>query len=640
MTTETSEQTQKYLGLTSPVSTSEPTKEDSRLTESLELALHPHGVFESEDESQKRINVLDKINKLVKEWIYEVSQSKNMDEHMIEQVGGQIYTFGSYRLGVNQKGADIDTLCVAPRHIDRNEFFTTFYEKLKKLSEVKELRAVPDAYVPVIKMTFDGIELDMLFARLALQAITKEQDLCELSLLKNLDEKSVRSLNGCRVTDEIIKLVPQQESFRLALRAIKLWAKKKGIYSNVLGFLGGVSWAMLVARVCQLYPNAAAATIVNKFFLVYDQWKWPQPVLLKHPDSDEAAKQGLSFPEWDPRVNHKDRFHLMPIITPAYPQQNSTFNVTNSTRNIMTMEFKRGLEVTNAIFAGKDDWESLFKPSDFFTRYKHYIVVIAKAATADHQLEWNGLVESKIRFLVANLESIDHIILAHVSTESFCSKSEDDEQTKWFIGLEFGRTDNVNINLTDQIRHFTSDVYHKAVNIQLYKDDMVLDVLHVRKKELKNYLPQDVYNRVGLKKKSFVKRNSLSMSPNNDTGGNSPDVNGHNETNKNLNESSETRKRPRTSDSVSSDNSNSIDFKTNKNSSDSSVPPKRARLSDSQSSDNSHIVDFKNSGSGRSANDSPITVRINNHNSFFRAKKNGSVVTESEYLPQQTLTIL
>jgi len=46
----------------------------------------------------------------------------------------------------------------------------------------------------------------------------------------------------------------------------------KGIYSNALGFLGGVSWAMLVARVCQLYPNAASATLVLKFFLVFSKW--------------------------------------------------------------------------------------------------------------------------------------------------------------------------------------------------------------------------------------------------------------------------------------------------------------------------------------------------------------------------------
>lgn len=46
----------------------------------------------------------------------------------------------------------------------------------------------------------------------------------------------------------------------------------RGIYSNMLGFLGGVSWAMLVARTCQLYPNAAASTLVHKFFLVFSKW--------------------------------------------------------------------------------------------------------------------------------------------------------------------------------------------------------------------------------------------------------------------------------------------------------------------------------------------------------------------------------
>lgn len=44
------------------------------------------------------------------------------------------------------------------------------------------------------------------------------------------------------------------------------------IYSNILGFLGGVSWAMLVARTCQLYPNAVASTLVYKFFLVFSKW--------------------------------------------------------------------------------------------------------------------------------------------------------------------------------------------------------------------------------------------------------------------------------------------------------------------------------------------------------------------------------
>lgn len=39
------------------------------------------------------------------------------------------------------------------------------------------------------------------------------------------------SLTGCRVTDEILYLVPNKENFRLTLRAIKLWAKRKWIFT-------------------------------------------------------------------------------------------------------------------------------------------------------------------------------------------------------------------------------------------------------------------------------------------------------------------------------------------------------------------------------------------------------------------------
>jgi hypothetical protein len=39
-----------------------------------------------------------------------------------------------------------------------------------------------------------------------------------------------------------------------------------------MGFLGGVAWAMMVARVCQLYPNATASTVVTQFFRIMGQW--------------------------------------------------------------------------------------------------------------------------------------------------------------------------------------------------------------------------------------------------------------------------------------------------------------------------------------------------------------------------------
>lgn len=55
----------------------------------------------------------------------------------------------------------------------------------------------------------------------------------------------------------------------------------------------------------------------------------------------------------------------MPIITPAYPQQNSTFNVTKSTREVMVNEFQRAkLICSNS--TGQPLLERLFETPTFF----------------------------------------------------------------------------------------------------------------------------------------------------------------------------------------------------------------------------------------------------------------------------------
>jgi poly(A) polymerase len=500
----------RILGLTSAVSLAEPNGIDYERTAELEEVLKPYNVFESDKELNHRMEILSKLNSLVKEWIYETSIKRNMPESVAEQVGGKIYTFGSYRLGVHHKGADIDALCVAPRHIDRSDYFTSFFELLKEHKEVTDLRAVEEAFVPVIKMNFDGIEIDMLFARLALKEIPDTMDLQDHRLLKNLDQKCVRSLNGCRVTDEILRLVPNTANFRLALRAIKLWAKKHGIYSNALGYLGGVSWAIMVARTCQLYPNAVAATLIHKFFLVLSQWQWPQPVLLKQPDT-----VNLGFQVWDPRVNVLDRYHLMPIITPAYPQQNSAFNVSISTRNVMQEEFQQGLAITEEIMAGKATWDKLFEPPDFFGKYRHFIVLLASSSSAEDQLRWVGLVESKVRHLIENLESNVHVTLAHAYPESFPQPQPEPDKfcTAWFIGLVFVKTQSLHVDLTYHIQSFIDCVHGEAMKITMLKDGMKIEVKHVKRKQLHAYIPPSVLKKG---KKNKVTADSAPPQPLND----------------------------------------------------------------------------------------------------------------------------
>lgn len=57
-------------------------------------------------------------------------------------------------------------------------------------------QGVPEAYVPIIKTKISGIPLDFLMARLALSSIPDDLSLKDDNLLRNLDERCVRSLNG------------------------------------------------------------------------------------------------------------------------------------------------------------------------------------------------------------------------------------------------------------------------------------------------------------------------------------------------------------------------------------------------------------------------------------------------------------
>lgn len=97
---------------------------------------------------------------------------------------------------------------------------------------IEKLTPVPDAFVPLIKLEFSGISFDLIFARLIIPSVPLNLDLKNNDYLRGLDDKEVRSLNGTRVTDQILELVPQQKTFRLALRAIKLWAQRTFLFSS------------------------------------------------------------------------------------------------------------------------------------------------------------------------------------------------------------------------------------------------------------------------------------------------------------------------------------------------------------------------------------------------------------------------
>ena len=64
---------------------------------------------------------------------------------------------------------------------------------------------------------------------------------------------------------------------------------------------------------------------------IYCNWRWPTPIVLQQIDHNNP----MGMKQWDPRLDYRDQSHLMPIITPAYPCMNSSYNVSESTLKIM-----------------------------------------------------------------------------------------------------------------------------------------------------------------------------------------------------------------------------------------------------------------------------------------------------------------
>ncbi|KAK9149359.1 hypothetical protein Scep_008116 [Stephania cephalantha] len=478
--------------VTRPISLAKPTEADKKRNLELEKFLVEAGLYESEEETARREEVLGRIDQVVKAWVKQLTHQRGYTDQMVQDANAVIFTFGSFRLGVHGPGADIDTLCVGPSYVNREEdFFIILHDILAGMEDVTELQPVPDAHVPVMKFKMQGISIDLLYASVSLLVVPENMDISLESVLCDVDEQTVRSLNGCRVADQILKLVPNIEHFRTTLRCLKFWAKRRGVYSNVTGFLGGVNWALLVAHVCQLYPNAIPSMLVSRFFRVYTQWRWPNPVMLCRIEEDE-----LGFPVWDPRKNPRDRTHHMPIITPAYPCMNSSYNVSASTLRVMMEQFQTGNNICEDIELNKAQWSALFEQYLFFESYKNYLQVDIVAEDADDLLSWKGWVESRLRQLTLMIErDTCGVLQCHPYPTEYEDTTKQSSHCAFFMGLQRKQGVKVQEGQQFDIRG-TVDEFRDSVNwYTFWKPGMEIYVSHVRRKQLPQFVFPEGYRR-------------------------------------------------------------------------------------------------------------------------------------------------
>ena len=375
---------------------------------------------------------------LCREWVKSVAAKRGLSSDAVASAGGELFTSGSYRLGVHEPGADIDTIVVVPNICTKEDFFGSGYvppdsmvqdddddmnemrdpdslaERIRRHPDVTNFIPVEGAAVPILTFDWEGINIDLLFARLNAPSVPANFDIDNDMVLSGVDSATEKSLNGPRVTNLIAALVggteERYQTFLTVVRLVRKWAKARGLYSNKLGYWGGVNINIAVALVLQLYPNACPASLLRKFFLVFKSWRWPNPVMLTKPHDAE-----LGLPVWNAFQAATMR-QVAPMITPAYPAMNSTLSVSRQTLQILHEEFARGHNVVDKLYKDwqKGDvldkekvesgemWKELFEPSDFFISYPHYLSMCIVGPTQSDAQSWAGFVVSRLRKLVSD----------------------------------------------------------------------------------------------------------------------------------------------------------------------------------------------------------------------------------------------
>ncbi|XP_019093833.1 PREDICTED: nuclear poly(A) polymerase 3-like [Camelina sativa] len=358
---------------------------------SLRQLMANEGIIPSYKDEEKRRVVISKLRGIVERWVKNVAWERRLSQHHVDATNATILAYGSYGLGVYGSESDIDALCIGPFFASMAEdFFIGLRDMLKTRLEVSELLCVKDAKVPLIRFKFDGILVDLPYAQLRVLSIPHNVDVLNPFFLRDIDETSWKSLSGVRANKCILRLVPSLELFQSLLRCVKLWAKRRGVYGNLNGFLGGVHLAVLAAFVCGYGPNATLSSLLANFFNIFAHWPWPTPVVLL---------EDTYLPTGSPPG-------LMPIQLPCGPHQFCNSNITRSTFYKTMAEFLRGHHLTKDYSKPNFSWKNLFEPYPYVNTYTWFIKIHLSAANQEDLSNWVGWVKSRFRCLMLKIEEV------------------------------------------------------------------------------------------------------------------------------------------------------------------------------------------------------------------------------------------
>ncbi|KAK3306669.1 2'-5' RNA ligase superfamily-domain-containing protein [Chaetomium strumarium] len=190
---------------------------------------------------------------------------------------------GSYALDVWTSSSDMDVLCIGP--FSSNTFFALASQRLRRAaaqgSKIRMLRRVRANTGTMLEIEVHGIKVDLQYCPAATVA-ERWPDVLRAppsDPVWSLSAQTLSKLKAIRDIDYLRRSVPDLATFRAAHRAIKTWARSRGLYSARFGFLSGIQISILLARVHKLITRdesgaCSAEDLVATFFAHYAVFPW------------------------------------------------------------------------------------------------------------------------------------------------------------------------------------------------------------------------------------------------------------------------------------------------------------------------------------------------------------------------------
>jgi len=403
----------------------------------------------------------------------------------MDQELGQLFPVGAYHLGVLLPDDQVDVVYVTPLHMTLPETLVILQEKLEAMGSavIDICQAGADGLLaaPGLEFKLKGIHIKLLLSH------------CIPDLPQPSGETVVWHTAGVlahEVSEKLLASVPDVATYRRLLKFARHWAKQRGVYGSYFGFMGGTAWAICVARICQMHPQADLAQLAVRFFRILSRWNWQEPLSLL-PDGI-SGHNTPTVPVSDGSRTDAPISVLLPVGTSVC----ATPHVSDTTTKILQKELQHGFRRTQQVELMRAQWENVCSTARFFQRYRHYLQLDFMASSPAVFASWLSWGRQQTQKLVQLFENTS----SKVVTLRPWPEWIDFKDAEWpcaralFVGLHLERSgDGQNeggrrsVDLREPIVKFLEAV-SSWPEADKYANQFELLIRHVRLAELKQWM--------------------------------------------------------------------------------------------------------------------------------------------------------